>query len=263
MAENSGNTAGDTPASKRAADGASGEKKSNAHLPAIESPPLSPGESAAASEPALDPSDLVVFAPAASSRASARSKLRHRRNTLFAAWGAAAVAAGVIAGMAIGAALVAPTDNVSAVRAERQATQRLVAGLNKDVAALKASFAASEKSAHSEIAKLTERLNSAPEITGSIPAAPAITVATPLPPARPAPSVNRPALVHDWFIRYVRGGFVYVQESHGDVFQVQLGAPLPGIGPVQDVKHQDGRWFVVTPKGLIVSRRDRDYFRQF
>jgi hypothetical protein len=42
-----------------------------------------------------------------------------------------------------------------------------------------------------------------------------------------------------------------------------LGAPLPGIGPVEQIKRQDGRWVVVTPKGIIVSMRDRRYFEQF
>ena len=33
-----------------------------------------------------------------------------------------------------------------------------------------------------------------------------------------------------------------------------------GLGPVEQIKRQDGRWVVVTPKGLIVSMRDRRYF---
>jgi hypothetical protein len=51
-------------------------------------------------------------------------------------------------------------------------------------------------------------------------------------------------------------GYVYV-ENRGEIYQVQLGAPLPGLGPVQSVKRQDGRWIVLTPKGIIVSLRDR------
>ena len=101
---------------------------------------------------------------------------------------------------------------------------------------------------------------SAPEVTGSIPL-PKATVPTPTP--RPAIAAKmRPAVVHDWSIRYVRDGYVYVQ-GYGDTYQVQLGAPLPGLGPVEAVKRQDGRWYVVTPKGLIVSMRDRRYFEQF
>ena len=66
----------------------------------------------------------------------------------------------------------------------------------------------------------------------------------------------------DWSIRDVRDGYVYVQ-GHGDIYEVVPGAPLPGLGPVEDIKRRDGRWVVVTPKGLIVSQRDRRYFEPY
>ena len=69
-------------------------------------------------------------------------------------------------------------------------------------------------------------------------------------------------MVAGWTIRDTRNGYVYV-ESRGEIYQVQLGAPLPGLGPVQSVKRQHGRWVVLTPKGIIVSMRDRRYFEEF
>jgi hypothetical protein len=42
-------------------------------------------------------------------------------------------------------------------------------------------------------------------------------------------------------------------QGHGDIYQVVPGAPLPGLGSVEQIKRQDGRWVVVTPKGIIVS----------
>jgi hypothetical protein len=65
----------------------------------------------------------------------------------------------------------------------------------------------------------------------------------------------------DWSIRDARDGYLTVQ-GHGDVYQVVIDAPLPGIGPVEQIKRQGGRWVVVTPKGIIVSMRDRRYFEQ-
>jgi hypothetical protein len=35
---------------------------------------------------------------------------------------------------------------------------------------------------------------------------------------------------------------------------------LPGLGPVQSIKKLEGRWVVTTPRGIIVSMRDRRYF---
>jgi hypothetical protein len=32
---------------------------------------------------------------------------------------------------------------------------------------------------------------------------------------------------------------------------------------VQSVKRENGRWMVVTPRGIIVSMRDRRYFEDF
>jgi hypothetical protein len=69
----------------------------------------------------------------------------------------------------------------------------------------------------------------------------------------------RVSVVSGWTIRDVRDGYVYVQ-GRGDIFQVVPGAPLPGLGPVEAIKRQGGRWVVVTPTGLIGGARDRRYF---
>ena len=93
-------------------------------------------------------------------------------------------------------------------------------------------------------------------MSGSIPPDPAARCRV-----RPiAVSAERPPVVKDWSIRFVVDGYVYVQGRSG-IYEVVPGAPLPGLGPVQSVKQQDGRWVVATPKGLIVSLRDRKFSR--
>ena len=89
----------------------------------------------------------------------------------------------------------------------------------------------------------------------------------PLPPAASlAPRKNAPrvaplqpparvSILADWSIRDARDGYVTVQ-GHGDAYRVVPGTPLPGLGPVEQIKRQDGHWVVVTPKGIIVPRRD-------
>jgi hypothetical protein len=69
----------------------------------------------------------------------------------------------------------------------------------------------------------------------------------------------RPPVIGDWAIRDAHNGYVYVQ-GHGDIYQVVPGANLPGLGPVQSITRQDGRWVVLTPRGVIVSMRDRRFF---
>jgi hypothetical protein len=78
------------------------------------------------------------------------------------------------------------------------------------------------------------------------------------PPAQPPP---RASILADWWISDTRDGYVFVQ-GHGDLYRVVPGAPLPGLGPVERIKRQEGRWVVVTPKGIIVSKRDRRFFEQ-
>jgi hypothetical protein len=151
---------------------------------------------------------------------------------------------------------------------EREQMQLTVAKLNKEIAALKANIESSVKSTNSQIGKLNERLAEklgekakdekaeaarraaiSSETTGSI-AAPA---AVPVPAPRPQIVDAKPAIVDGWSIRSAREGLVLV-EGRGEIFEVVPGAPLPGLGRVEDVRRQsDGRWVVVTPKGLIVA----------
>jgi hypothetical protein len=115
--------------------------------------------------------------------------------------------------------------------------------------------------AHNQIAKIPERFESAgdPDVTGSIPSREAV----PLPVPRPAPQIGvaetRPVVLQDWTIHGSRGGYVYVR-SHGEIYQVLPGVPLPGLGRVQAIKRENGAWVVVTSRGLIVANRDRRSF---
>ena len=260
-------------------------------LPLVDSPSLSPTSSdvasesvtevpaaleaaAAVSKPDIDnkeePTHIAQAALARTRWPQLRLRPRHRRYAMLAASVAIAAAVGVLAGAAMTGGFSKPAPVDVAGLEEGKAIQQSIARLSKDVASLKASVEAANKSAHSQFAKASERLaRDSAEITGAITppqtVPPTSSAAAPLPPARPAAAaeaLRRPSVINDWTIRETRDGFVYVQ-GHGDVYQVVPGAPLPGIGPVEQIKRQDGRWVVVTPKGIIVSMRDRRYFEQF
>ncbi len=94
-----------------------------------------------------------------------------------------------------------------------------------------------------------------------------VSSAAPRPPRKNASQVATPqqpahlSILADWWITDSRNGYILVQgQGHGDRYEVVPGAPLPGLGPIEQIKRQDGRWMVVTRKGIIVSRRDRQYF---
>jgi hypothetical protein len=240
---------------------------------AVEPTPAPIAETAAT--PAEKPA--IVVTPAAwPSFPVGNFNARQKRHALLAA--SVAIAAGfgaVIGATASGAFLTAPPQTNVAAVGEQKAMEQSIARLNKEIAALKTNLDATAKSAHTQIAKITERADriernaSAELVTGSISApqtVPAAPVPTPVPRPAPriaaaevAPAPVRPQVVQDWAIREARDGYVYVQ-GHGDLFQVVPGAPLPGLGTVESIRRQDGRWVVTTPKGIIVSMRDRRYF---
>ena len=43
-------------------------------------------------------------------------------------------------------------------------------------------------------------------------------------------------------------------DGPGGLYEAYPGDPLPGLGRVDAVRYQDGRWVVVTSKGLIIRR---------
>ncbi len=69
------------------------------------------------------------------------------------------------------------------------------------------------------------------------------------------------AVLADWWITGTRNGNVFV-EGKDDIYEAAPGVPLPGLGKVERIVRQDGRWVVVTRRGIIVSRRDRQYFEK-
>jgi len=273
-------TGGEAAASS---SGAPEPAQSKSELPSVESPPISPAtetpaiatdtpapaiEPIAAATPTVEP--ITDAAPVAKPRFVLRP--RHKRYALLAASVTFAAALGAVVGaLASGGYSTPARPDVAAIE-QNKAMQQSIDRLGKEVTTLKASLEQANKSAHIQIAKISERLEHATaEVTGSI-SAPQTTapVLTPLPSPRPTPRIAaveppppaRPSVVAGWTIRDTHNGYVYV-ENHGELYQVVLGAPLPGLGPVQSVKRQDGRWVVLTPKGIIVSMRDRRYFEDF
>jgi hypothetical protein len=91
-----------------------------------------------------------------------------------------------------------------------------------------------------------------PEITGSI--SQTRPGAAPGGAAAPETKPAKPPILENWVLRGVYRGRALVESRYGE-FEVIPGSNLPGLGRVEDVTRQDGRWFVVTQKGLITSMR--------
>jgi hypothetical protein len=163
--------------------------------------------------------------------------------------------------------------------------------INRELATLKASVDGSAKQSNAQIAKVADRMEraekgqadttaklartaesldrlerrlaapaAAGDITGSLPsgtlgtlpAGPGDRTAALADPKRAAPA--QPTILEGWVLRDVFNGAAMIQTPRNGILEVIPGDTLPGVGRIEGVRRQDGRWVVVTSRGLIVSR---------
>jgi hypothetical protein len=96
------------------------------------------------------------------------------------------------------------------------------------------------------------------EITGSVTpapaaAAPVVASATPAPATPAKPDVGRLPTVDGWALTDVGYGGALIESRRG-TYEVYAGDVVPGLGRIDAIRKQDGRWVVVTSKGLIIPR---------
>jgi hypothetical protein len=89
------------------------------------------------------------------------------------------------------------------------------------------------------------------ETTGSI--APASGQQASVAPVAPKAEVGRLPTLDDWVLRDVGYGGAVIGGRRG-TYEVYAGDMIPGLGRVDAIRRQDGRWVVVTSRGLIVAR---------
>ncbi len=65
--------------------------------------------------------------------------------------------------------------------------------------------------------------------------------------------VARLPTLEDWVLRDVAYGGALIGSRRG-TYEVYAGDTIPGLGRVDAIRRQDGRWVVVTSRGLIVAR---------
>jgi len=103
--------------------------------------------------------------------------------------------------------------------------------------------------------------SAAKETTGSIAPAQQAAATTAVPKteakieAKPdtKTEVGRLPTVEGWVLRDVAYGSALIDGRRG-TYEVYAGDTIPGLGRVDAIRRQDGRWVVVTSRGLIVAR---------
>jgi hypothetical protein len=285
-------TAGD-PADPAAMSAAASEPtaESNSELARIASPTIAPGMiDTAAERPKARPETAEEFermeprspraaAPASpgitplAAPAAGHASRKFSKFTLLAASIVLASALGAMAGVlgATGVARLAPLfGDETAPAPEAPSLQAALAELRSEVAALKVSVDATSRTTGTQYNKLVERFDRAEraqsaatktdaayakETTGSI--TPPNAAATPLPVPAPSPTVA-PApstTVQGWAVRDVYRGVAMLQSRMGGMVEVEPGDVLPGLGRIESIRRQDGRWVVMTSRGMITSMR--------
>jgi hypothetical protein len=178
-------------------------------------------------------------------------------------------------------------DGSDEVRILRDSVAQLkgnVKALNENVAALRSTINLSTSAANSQFTKISEALDRvekeraadreraerervaererterergerrvttltpSPEPTGSVPPAPAGAIEP--------KGVTKTSVVEGWSLRKVYGSDAALVEGRYGVVEIIPGDLVPGLGRIQEIKRQDGRWVVVTSRGLVVSSR--------
>ncbi len=240
------------------------------------------------------PGKVMIMSPGdragmgAKSEAAAEAPSGKRRIGAMAAVVALATVAGALGGAlaTAGVGKLMAGDSTSA-SAKDSALEATVARIDADIAALKAGLEQTTRTGATQFSKTSDRLDKVEKaqvepaaklarlgeavdklrtaqasatsaqakdvtVTGSIPQQVA-AAAAPAPAAPPKPEVARMPTVEGWVLRDVANGSALIEGRRG-MYEVFAGDPVPGLGRIDAIRKQDGRWVVVTSKGLIVAR---------
>lgn len=200
--------------------------------------------------------------------AGQRPSPRLNRFTLLAACLALAAALGGMIGAL--AAFTITRPQAVAVLGEGKLTPEEIQALKENVvqarvelAALKASLDAGNRGATTQLTRIAERVEriernageptakltkaadalerlARSELTGSI--------------APPQAIGGGAGKVDGWVLRDVHRGVAFLEGRAGTI-EVEQGDLVPGLGRIDSIRKQDGRWIVVTSKGVISAAR--------
>ena len=185
---------------------------------------------------------------------------------------ALAIAGGAVAG-SLGTLWITRADQNEQVLARNETNQlkSAIERLNSDLAAVRAGAESASRGTSSQFTRLTERMDKVERVQTE----PATKIAKinetlerldrrtrDLPDLAPVPErvsapvpikeIPRVSVVPGWVVRSVYDGMALIQGRIG-LIEVEVGDPLPGGGRVEAIRRQDGRWVVVTSKGLIFA----------
>jgi hypothetical protein len=202
----------------------------------------------------------------------------------FALSAAALSLIGVLIGAALGsvatAGLLSMSGAPAAAPSDPMTFTAALERIDHELSNLKASIEGSAKQSNAQTAKITDRLDRADKtqsdaaaklartsesldridhrLTGN--ASGEATSAVPSASLAPGPGVADPRrasgtpILEGWVLRDVFNGGAMIQSPRNGFLEVVPGDNVPGLGRIDGIRRQDGRWVVVTSRGLIVAR---------
>ncbi len=234
-------------------------EETKADAKADESTKGEPGVSAAAHEMASEPAD-----------AEPRRRVSPFTVMVASLAGAAGFGAMLGAVIAVGIAKSTPVASLAPPKfglEELNALKEQVVQARVELAALKTNIDAGHRSASQQFTRIGERVERI-ERTQAEPVSKLTKAVESLDRMRRAEAVvsradvtgsitppqSKTGIVDGWVLRDVHRGTAYIEGRMG-LIEVDQGDMVPGLGRVDAIRKQDGRWVVVTSKGLIVSPR--------
>jgi hypothetical protein len=196
---------------------------------------------------------------------------RVNRFTMLAACLALAAALGGMVGALTAFSLARPQTGpvITASKISPEEIQTLkenVVQARVDLAALKASVDAGNRGASTQFTKIAERiermernaaepaarLNKAAESIERIARAEAAASLKDVTASIAPREAAKPSVLEGWVLRDVHRGTAFLEGRNG-LIEVEQGDLVPGLGRIDAIRKQDGRWVVVTSKGTIAA----------
>jgi len=206
---------------------------------------------------------LVPYTPGAGSDTGNQAHASKGRYAVLAASIAISAALGSVVGAFAGATLLRPVETREVPVMNPGALKETLARISADIATLKGGLDTAGKNTASQLARFSERIDR----TEKAQAEPSAKIAKlseaverlerkaddgvvtgSIAPKQQA----RAGVVDGWVLREIYDGRALVENQFA-IFEVGPGSQLPGLGRVETIRRQDGRWIVVTAKGIIVS----------
>lgn len=158
------------------------------------------------------------------------------------------------------------------IRESMAQLRRNVAALSNELATNRAALDAANKAASDRLGRVVQSLDRVErdqsasatkierlseqkaQVARTVPATPPAEITGTVQPPPPRPASARREVIAGWHVRRAYEG-VAILEGQPGVIEAVLGQDVPNLGRIEEIKYENGRWQVLTSKGVILPAR--------